>query len=50
MDNYIHYKVLDEIAYPSPDSNGTVLELISNFTPRLTGHVITYAGNKVNPC
>ena len=36
MNNYIHYKVWDEITYPFPNFNGTavgVWEWISNFIP-----------------
>ena len=41
----IHYKVWDEIAYPSPNFNGCTVEVwewVSNFTPHFTRHVITY--------
>ena len=45
ISNDIHFKVLDEIAYLFPNSNGVtieVLEWISIFTSHFTGHVITY--------
>ena len=35
ISNYIHYNVLDEISYPSPNSNGAIVavwEWICNFT------------------
>ena len=41
----IHYKMWDEIAYPFLIFNGAtveVWELISNFIPHFTVHVITY--------
>ena len=43
--NYNHYKVWDEITYPSPNFNrktGEVREWISNLIPYLTVHVITH--------
>ena len=48
----MHSKVLDEITYPSPNSNGVtvgVWEWISNFIPHLKMEVIIYAGIKVKP-
>ena len=45
INNYIHYKVWDEITYPFPNLIGATVEVwewISNFTPHFTGHVITY--------
>ena len=45
MDDYIHNKVWDEIAYSFPNFNGAAIELrewISNFNPYLTEYVITY--------
>ena len=45
ISNYIHFKMWDEIGYPSPNFNGCIVkvwEMISNFITRFTGHVITY--------
>ena len=54
MINHIHYKVWDEITYPLLNFNGATVEvyqLISDFMPHFTVHVITYhAGIKVKPC
>ena len=44
--------VSDEIAYPFPNFNCAtvaVWEWISNYSPRITGHVKTYAEIKVKP-
>ena len=45
ISNYIHYEKWNEITYPIPNFNGCTVEVwdwISNFTPHLTRHVITY--------
>ena len=45
ISNYIHYKVWDEIIYPSPNCNSATFEVwegISNFISHITGHMITY--------
>ena len=46
ISNYIHYIVWDEITYSFLIFfNGVIVEVyewISNFTPHITGHVITY--------
>ena len=45
MDDYIHYKVWDEITYPFPNFNGCAVEVwerISNFIPHFTDRMITY--------
>ena len=42
VNNYIHYKVWDELTYPFPNLNGTTVEVwewISNFIPHFTGYV-----------
>ena len=42
---YIHYKLLDEITYPSLNFNGATIEVwdcISNFISHFTGHVIIF--------
>ena len=48
MDKWLHsYKVWDEIDYPFPNFNGATVEVwerINNFTPHLTGCMVT------NPC
>ena len=47
MDNHVNYKVLDEITYLLPNSNGCTdegLEWVSYFMPHFTGHVITNLG------
>ena len=52
-DKYTHYKMWDEITYPFLNCNSCTVEVpewISNFTLHFTGHVITYSGNKDNPC
>ena len=44
-DNYIHYKVWDEITYILPNFNGATTEVgvwISNFIPHFTWHVVIY--------
>ena len=44
MNNHIHSKVLDEIAYPFPNFNGVtgdVCEWISNIIPHFLMDVIT---------
>ena len=46
MNNYIHYKMWDEITYSFPNFNGAAIEVcewISNFIPHFTVHVITYS-------
>ena len=50
VSNYIYYKMWDNIAYPVPNFNGCTVEVwkwISNFTPRFTGHVITWSRSKI---
>ena len=45
MNNYIHYKMWDEITYPFLNFNGCTVEVqewLSNFIPHFTGLVITY--------
>ena len=46
IDNYIHYKMLDEVICPFPNFKGTTIDWslgrISDFIPHCTGHVITY--------
>ena len=45
IDNYVHYKMLDEITYPFPNFNGWTVEVwecINNFIPNFNGHVVTY--------
>ena len=45
INNYIHYKVWDEITYPFLNFNGAIVDVwewISNFIPHYTWHVITY--------
>ena len=47
ISNYIHYKAWDEIAYPSPNFNGSTVEnreWISKFIPYFAEYVI------INPC
>ena len=51
--NYIHFKVWDEITYPFPEFNGETIEVcewISNCLPLLGTWIIVYAGIKVKPC
>ena len=38
INNYIHYKVLDEITYPFPNYNGAV----KGFIPHFVVDVVTY--------
>ena len=45
MNNYIHYKVWDEITYLFPNFNGATVEVwewISDFIPDFNVYVITY--------
>ena len=45
MNDYICYKVLDEITYLFPNFHSAAVEVwewICNFIPHFTGHVITY--------
>ena len=45
INNYIHYKVWNEITNPFPNFNGATVEVwewISNIVPYFIGHVITY--------
>ena len=54
INNYIHYKVWDEMTYPFPNFNGCTVEIldrISNLTPHFTGLAITYihAVTKAHP-
>ena len=56
--NHIHYEVLDEITYPLLNFNAVILEFwewISNFTPHLTGPMISsnkladHTADRTNP-
>ena len=45
ISNYIHYEARDEITHPFQNFNSTTVyfwELISNFIPHFTVHMITY--------
>ena len=47
VNNHISSKVWDEIAYPFPNFNGSIVEVqewISNFIPHFMLDVITYPG------
>ena len=49
ISNYIHYKVWNEINYPSSNFNGATVEVwewINNFIPHFTGRVITAIKHK----